>query len=1450
MRSSFTDRGSLTADFDAIRISLASPETIRSWSHGEVTKPETINYRTFKPERDGLFCAKIFGPVTDWECLCGKYKRMKHRGVICDKCGVEVTQAKVRRERLGHITLATPVSHVWFFKGLPSRIGHLLDISLRDLERILYFEAFVVIDPGDSEFEPHQLLTEEQYRKAIEEYGPKFRAQMGAEAIKELLKRADIHDLAEQLRVDMRRENSVQKKLKFAKRLKVVGAFQKSTNRPEWMILDVIPVIPPELRPLVPLDGGRFATSDLNDLYRRVINRNNRLKKLMELKAPDVIIRNEKRMLQEAVDALFDNGRRGRVLRGANNRPLKSLSDTLKGKQGRFRQNLLGKRVDYSGRSVIVVGPELQLHQCGLPKKMALELFKPFIYNKLEGRGLVSTIKQAKEMVDQQLPEVWDILEEVIREHPVLLNRAPTLHRLGIQAFEPVLVEGKAIRIHPLVCTAFNADFDGDQMAVHIPLAPEAQIEASVLMKASKNILSPANGAPITVPSQDIVLGCYYVTKVKGAPGCEALEPSHRIVGRVALDDVTDPTSEEVVVQANQRISADLVERLRAAGCDRVKVRPREFVSVDEVGLALAAGEIETLTPIRLRLSGALMDLTRARDDQDVRRTPVEQADGKIIDTTPGRVIFNNELPDEIPFVNGVLKKKGLGQLVQYCYLKHGVAKTVEMLDRLKQLGFKYATVSGLSIGIDDLIVPAQKASIIKEANDEVIRVEQQYLEGAITNGERYNKVIAIWSDVTERVADEMFNEMEGLADDGVRDFNAVYVMADSGARGSKQQIRQLAGMRGLMAKPSGEIIEVPITSNFREGLTVQQYFISTHGARKGLADTALKTADSGYLTRRLVDVAQDVIISEEDCGTPDGIESRAIVDSGEIIEPLRDRIVGRVALEDVVDPFTNDVIVPGNALIVEDLASQIEDSGVEKVKIRSVLTCAARRGVCARCYGRDLGTGKLVELGLAVGVVAAQSIGEPGTQLTMRTFHIGGTASRVSAQSTLEAKHAGTVRFDEIQWVKAKDGALVVMNRTGSLVVQDENGRDRERYKVVYGAHLKVSDGESVDPGRVLVEWDPYTFSIITEKTGVVRFKDIDEGLTVREEVDEATGLSRLIIMDSPDEKKQPRVEVRNAAGKLDRKYNMPSHAHLMVADGQEVTAGEVLAKIPRETTKTKDITGGLPRVQELFEARKPRETAVISEIDGTVKIGSIVKGLRKIIIVPDESAAEPREYSLPRGVHVNVQDGDRVRAGDQLMDGPSNPHDILSVLGPKALQSYLVEEIQEVYRLQGVTINDKHIEVVARQMMRWVKIEDPGDTDFLIEEQVDRSRFLTENERVVAEGGQPATGRPLLLGITKASLSTDSFISAASFQETTRVLTEASISGKVDHLRGLKENVTMGRLIPAGTGYDFYRGVEIEADEPPPAPPPSVEELDLEREMEYLVEPETAGRDQESAP
>ena len=1388
MRPGFMDsKTALRADFDAIRISLASPDRILSWSHGEVTKPETINYRTFKPERDGLFCAKIFGPVTDWECLCGKYKRMKHRGVICDKCGVEVTQAKVRRERLGHIQLATPVSHVWFFKGLPSRIGHLLDISLRDLERVLYFEAYVVIEPGDTDLKLHQLLTEEQYRKAREDYGPtKFRAQMGAEAIKELLKRVDIPHLAEDLRDRMRTETSAQKKLKFAKRLKVVDSFRRSSNKPEWMILDVIPVIPPELRPLVPLDGGRFATSDLNDLYRRVINRNNRLKKLIELKAPDVIIRNEKRMLQEAVDALFDNGRRGRVLRGANNRPLKSLSDTLKGKQGRFRQNLLGKRVDYSGRSVIVVGPELKLHQCGLPKKMALELFKPFIYNKLEERQLVATIKQAKEMVEKQVQEVWDVLDEVIREHPVLLNRAPTLHRLGIQAFEPVLVEGKAIRIHPLVCTAFNADFDGDQMAVHVPLSPEAQIEASVLMMSSKNILSPASGQPIAVPSQDIVLGCYYMTKAR--PGAKG-------EGKV-------------------------------------------FGSIDEVVLALDAGELETLTPIRLRYTGRLMDLTVARDDQAVMQADITDVAGRIINTTVGRVLFNEALPPEMPFINGLLKKKGLQQVVQYCYLRFGLDKTVDMLDRMKNLGFRYATLSGLSIGIDDLVIPSSKAQLVADARDEVIKVEDQYLEGAITNGERYNKVIAVWSEVTENIADEMFGEMESL-DKGGRNFNPVYIMADSGARGSKQQIRQLAGMRGLMAKPSGEIIETPITSNFREGLSVHHYFISTHGARKGLADTALKTADSGYLTRRLVDVAQDVIIQEHDCGTLDGLELRAIVEGGEIIEPLRDRIIGRVALEAVTDPFSNETIIDANGEITEEIASEIQEAGIEKVKIRSVLTCAARRGVCARCYGRDLATGQLVELGLAAGVVAAQSIGEPGTQLTMRTFHIGGAASRVAEQSTLESKHKGTVRFENLQVVEGRKqgdtaGALIVMNRSGALIIADEKGRDRERYPVVYGAKLKVRDGQPVEQGQILVEWDPYTFSILTEETGTVKFKDIIEGVTVHEEVDEVTGLSRLIIVDSPDEKKQPTVEIRGKDGKVLKKYNMPSHAHLMITEGDQVMQGDVLAKIPRETTKTKDITGGLPRVVELFEARKPRETAVISEIDGTVRYGGIVKGLRKILIVP-EDGGEPREYSLPRGVHVNVQEGDRVRAGEPLMDGPSNPHDILAVLGEKALQSYLVNEIQEVYRLQGVNINDKHIEVIVRQMMRWVKVEDVGDTEFLIEEQVDKFRFMEENERVIAAGGRPASGRPLLLGITKASLSTDSFISAASFQETTRVLTEASISGKMDGLRGLKENVTMGRLIPAGTGFDFYRNVTIPADEPPPPPPPSPDEYEIDRDMEY---------------
>jgi len=1374
IRSNPYDRAASIADFDSIRISLASPEKIRSWSHGEVTKPETINYRTFKPERDGLFCARIFGPVTDWECLCGKYKRMKHRGVICDKCGVEVTLSKVRRERLGHIELASPCSHVWFFKGLPSRIGHLLDMSLRELERVLYFEAYVTIDPGEAPLKERELLTEEKFRQLQQEHPGKFVAMMGAEAIKELLKRVDIDELSHELRTKMKNETSQQKRVKFAKRLKVVEAFVKSGNKPEWMILDVIPVIPPELRPLVPLDGGRFATSDLNDLYRRVINRNNRLKKLMELHAPDVIVRNEKRMLQEAVDALFDNGRRGRILRGANNRPLKSLSDTLKGKQGRFRQNLLGKRVDYSGRSVIVVGPELKLHQCGLPKKMALELFKPFIYNRLEQGGHCTTVKAAKEMVERQDSVVWDILEEVIKDHPVLLNRAPTLHRLGIQAFEPVLVEGKAIKIHPLVCTAFNADFDGDQMAVHIPLSPEAQIEASVLMLSTQNLMSPASGQPVAVPTQDMVLGVYYLTRPK--PG--------------------------------------------------TKGEGRTFGSIDEVLMAWDSGEVETQSAIRLRYSGPLIDMTTAYDEQAIVHAEVVDAKNHMLNTTVGRVILYDNMPKGMPFINALLKKKGLGQLVSYTYLRYGPEMTVTMLDHIKELGFYYATKAGITISIDDLIVPPGKRDFVENAQNEVVKVDQQYRDGAITNGERYNKVIAIWSDVTEKISDMMFNEME-RAEKASHGFNPILLMADSGARGSKQQIRQLAGMRGLMAKPSGEIIETPITANFREGLTVQQYFISTHGARKGLADTALKTADSGYLTRRLVDVAQDVIISEADCGTVDGIYVGSIVESGEIIEPLRDRIVGRVSLEKIKD-YEGKVIVEINQEITEDLASAIQAAGIERVKIRSVLTCESRRGACVRCYGRNLATGKLVEIGEAVGVIAAQSIGEPGTQLTMRTFHIGGTASRVAEQTSLEAKNAGTIKFHNLQTVRNQAGFLVAMNRNGVLAIMDEKGREKERYTIVYGAKLKVNEGDHVKVGATLVEWDPYTFAILTEVSGTVQFKDLLEGVTMHEELDEVTGLSRWVVTDSPDEKRQPTIQIRDDKHKVLRKYLIPSRAHLMVADGDAVYQGDVLAKIPRETTKTKDITGGLPRVVELFEARKPRETAVITEIDGIVKYGDITKGQRKIMVI-NENGVE-REYALPRGVHVNVQEGEHVRAGEPLMDGPRNPHDILAVLGEKELQAYLVNEIQEVYRLQGVNINDKHIEVIVRQMMRWIKVEDVGDTEFLVDEQVDKFRFQEENERVKKSGGKPASGRPLLLGITKASLSTESFISAASFQETTRVLTEASISGKIDYLRGLKENVIMGRLIPAGTGLDFYRNVELISEEPEPG---LVEEAPAELEL-----------------
>jgi len=1362
-RSSPYDRASQIADFDSIRISLASPEKIRSWSHGEVTKPETINYRTFKPERDGLFCAKIFGPVTDWECLCGKYKRMKHRGVICDKCGVEVTLSKVRRERLGHIELASPCSHVWFFKGLPSRIGYLLDITMRDLEHILYFETFVCVDPGEVPgIKQKDILPEEKFRELQKEYLGKFEAKMGAEAIKELLRRVDVDKLSEELREKMKVDPSLQKRIKFAKRLKVLEAFRKSGNKPEWMILDVIPVLPPELRPLVPLDGGRFATSDLNDLYRRVINRNNRLKKLMELHAPDVIVRNEKRMLQEAVDALFDNGRRGRVLRGTNNRPLKSLSDTLKGKQGRFRQNLLGKRVDYSGRSVIVVGPELKLHQCGLPKKMALELFKPFIYHRLEAAGHCTTIKQAKELVEAQESIVWDILEDVIREHPVLLNRAPTLHRLGIQAFEPTLVEGKAIRIHPLVCTAFNADFDGDQMAVHIPLSPEAQVEASVLMLSSHNILSPANGYPLAVPTQDMVLGIYYMTKAK----------------------------------------------------PQAKGEGRAFGSSEEVTMALDAGEVELLTPIRLRYTGEVIDLTNAYDDQDVSHTEPVNLSKQFLHTTVGRVIFNDHLPSDMPFINGLLKKKGVQALVQYAYLRFGLEKTVLMLDRLKELGFLYATKSGISIGINDMVIPGVKFKLVDAAEHEVVKVQQQYLDGAITNGERYNKVIAIWSDITEKVADEMFKALEEQDKQGV--INPVYVMADSGARGSKQQIRQLSGMRGLMAKPSGEVIETPITSNFREGLTVLQYFISTHGARKGLADTALKTADSGYLTRRLVDVAQDVIINEFDCGTADGIYVEPILEAGVEVEPLRDRVVGRVSLEKIKD-YEGNVIVEINQEITEELANAIQAAGIERVKIRSVLTCESRRGVCGRCYGRNLATGRFVEMGEAVGVIAAQSIGEPGTQLTMRTFHIGGTATRVTEQSKVEARNNGFVKFIDLKVVEGRGKQIVALNRSGLIAVVDEKGREKERHHVVYGARLKVEDGQPVTLGQTMVEWDPYTFSILTETAGTVQFKDLQAGFTIEEQVDEVTGLSQLVVTLPPgDEKHQPTINIRGSGGRT-KKYLMPSRAHLMVADGDEVQPGDVLAKIPRETTKTKDITGGLPRVVELFETRKPKDPAVISEIDGVVKYGEIAKGQRKIYVESEDSKTT-KEYSVPRGVHINVQEGEHVRAGEPLIDGPLNPHDILAVLGEKYTQAYLVNSIQEVYRLQGVNINDKHIETIVRQMMRWVKVEDVGDTTFLLEEQVDKFRFREENDRIIHDGGRPATGRPLLLGITKASLSTDSFISAASFQETTRVLTEAAISGKVDYLRGLKENVIMGRLIPAGTGLERYRNIQLLTELPPP--------------------------------
>jgi DNA-directed RNA polymerase subunit beta' len=1336
--------------FDAIRIRIASPEKIRSWSYGEVKKPETINYRSFKPERDGLFCARIFGPIKDWECNCGKYKRMKHRGIVCDKCGVEVIQSKVRRERMGHIELASPVAHIWFLKGVPSRIGALLDMTLKQLERVLYFENYIVVDPKETDLKEKEILTEDRYRALLEQYGANgFRADMGAESIRELLKKIDLDQMWNELHLKVSEASSTAVKKKLTKRLKVIESFRKSGNRPEWMILDVIPVLPPELRPLVPLDGGRFATSDLNDLYRRVINRNNRLKRLIELKAPSVIIRNEKRMLQESVDALFDNGRRGRAIRGPNKRPLKSLSDMLKGKQGRFRQNLLGKRVDYSGRSVIVVGPELKLHQCGLPKKMALELFKPFIFQKLEERGYVTTIKSAKKMVEKERPEVWDVLDEVIKEHPVLLNRAPTLHRLGIQAFDPLLVEGKAIRLHPLVCAAFNADFDGDQMAVHVPLSVEAQIEARVLMISINNILSPASGKPIMVPSQDMVLGCYWLTK----------------------------------------------ERAGAKGEGKI------FSSVDEVRIAYDHQEVEEHARIKVKLNGSMLE------------------------TTVGRVILGEILPPNIPFstVNKVLNKKELMKLIDTAYREAGHRETVVLLDRVKDIGYLYATKAGISISIDDMHIPTKKEAAIEKAKKEVMEIEKQYAEGLITNGERYNKVVDIWAHVTEVVASEMMKEL-GQEEENIKkgsakgkQFNSIFMMADSGARGSTQQIRQLGGMRGLMAKPSGEIIETPITANFREGLTVLQYFISTHGARKGLADTALKTANSGYLTRRLVDIAQDVIVNDLDCGTSDGITVTALVEGGEVIEPLEERILGRVTAEDIRDPITGELICAAVEELDEKRTQAVVEAGIDKVKIRSVLTCQARRGVCVRCYGRDLARGRLVEKGEAVGVIAAQSIGEPGTQLTMRTFHIGGTASKVIEQTVLEAKNAGILKYLNLNTVKNKEGDMVAMNRNGKIAVYDETGREKEKYSVVYGARIKVKDGARVEPSQKLVEWDPYSLSILTEVGGKVAFGDIIEGQTMREEVDEVTGLSRRVIVDYPGSNLRPRISIKDEGGKTAKisssaavaRYLLPAGAHILVERGQTVFPGDVLAKIPRETTKTKDITGGLPRVAELFEARKPKEQAVISEIDGTVEYGGFVKGMRKVIV--RNEMGDAREYYIPKGKHVNVHEGDWVHAGEPLMDGSANPHDILDVLGPKELQKYLVDEVQEVYRLQGVSINDKHIEIIVRQMLRRVKIEDPGDTEFLIGNQVDKFVFQQENERVMAKGGRPAIGKPILLGITKAALSTDSFISAASFQETTRVLTEAAISGKTDDLLGLKENVIVGRLIPAGTGLGNYREVYV---------------------------------------
>ncbi len=1361
-------------EFDAIKIGLASPEKIRSWSYGEVKKPETINYRTFKPERDGLFCAKIFGPVKDYECLCGKYKRLKHRGVICEKCGVEVTLSKVRRERMGHIELASPVAHIWFLKSLPSRLGMVLDMTLRDIERILYFEAYAVTDPGMTTLTRGQLLTEDDYLLKTEEYGDDFSASMGAEAVRDLLASLDTVEEIENLRREMESTGSETKIKKISKRLKVLEAFSKSGIKPEWMILSVLPVLPPDLRPLVPLDGGRFATSDLNDLYRRVINRNNRLKRLLELKAPDIIVRNEKRMLQEAVDSLLDNGRRGKAMTGANKRPLKSLADMIKGKGGRFRQNLLGKRVDYSGRSVIVVGPQLKLHQCGLPKKMALELFKPFIFNKLEIMGIASTIKAAKREVESESPIVWDILEEVIREHPVMLNRAPTLHRLGIQAFEPVLIEGKAIQLHPLVCAAFNADFDGDQMAVHVPLSLEAQMECRTLMMSTNNILSPANGEPIIVPSQDIVLGLYYTTR------------------------------EKVGAKGESMIFADVSEVSRAYESRQVELNAKISVRIKEIGKDTEEEQCEKITRY---------------------------------ETTVGRTLLFENFPPGLPFslLNKALKKKEISKLINASFRLCGLRETVIFADKLMYAGFSYATKAGISICADDMLIPKQKSALIAAAEKEVKEIEGQYTSGLVTQGERYNKVVDIWGRAGDQVAKAMMEQLgvepvsdqqtgEVKVDDSGNEvlqesFNSIYMMADSGARGSAAQIRQLSGMRGLMAKPDGSIIETPITANFREGLNVLQYFISTHGARKGLADTALKTANSGYLTRRLVDVTQDLVVTGVDCNTGEGVNMKALIEGGEIIEALRERILGRVVVNDVVNPDNQEILYPAGTLLDEVAVEMIESCGIDEVKVRTPLTCETRYGLCAKCYGRDLGRGSLVNVGEAVGVIAAQSIGEPGTQLTMRTFHIGGAASRTAVASQVEGKSSGVVQYSStMRYVTNAQNELIAISRSGEVIITDESGRERERHKAPYGATLLVRDGEHVKAGQILTMWDPHTRPIITEYTGKVRFENVEEGVTVAKQIDEVTGLSTLVVIDPKrrgvmqskglrplvkflDEDGQ---EIKIAGSTQPVSITFQIGSIITVRDGQQVSVGEVLARIPQETSKTRDITGGLPRVAELFEARSPKDAGMLAEVTGIVSFGKDTKGKQRLVITDLEGISH--EYLIPKDKHVMAHDGQVVNKGEIIVDGPADPRDILRLQGVEALARYITDEVQDVYRLQGVKINDKHIEVIVRQMLRRVQIVDAGDSFFIPGEQVERADLLNENERLIAENKSPATYEYMLLGITKASLSTDSFISAASFQETTRVLTEAAIMGKKDELRGLKENVIVGRLVPAGTGLSFH--------------------------------------------